>query len=278
MAQARASVKSKHRISAKRRSAGARVTPAERVGPGTVSLPLPLVSLNQQDNIVVHMLAHAELGSLPVDQFADLRAKEASNAKNRIVVLRQALIDVYQEAANRRRFAKASYPQIRAAQITSRSLTAAIERLDRIKPPRQQGLQAVFAGPADDHKGVDELNDFAANCQQVKLNLAKVALELDRAIELEEAKPSKAGDQKKRLRTLVEALANWWKFNVGKPLAPYVYAKRGEGVPAFVVGRKGHFIELAKALFCSVDEFKESEVISAVTNVHESRLRNRNNE
>jgi hypothetical protein len=270
MAPPRTSIKSKQRIRAKQRWAAARPTRPKRVGPGAVPLPLPLASMNLQDDIVVDMLSRAELGSLPVDRFADLLREEAPDAQNRVAIFRQGLIKVYGEAANRRRSAKASYPQIHAAQITLRSLTSDIERLDRIKPPRQRGLQAVFGGPADDYKGADELSDFASNCWKVKLNLTKIAQELERAISLETAKPSKAGDHKKRLRTLIEALAHWWRLNVGKQLAPYVYAKRGEGVPAFVVGRKGKFIELATALFCGVDHFKESEVVSAVTNVHEA--------
>lgn len=150
---------------------------------------------------------------------------------------------------------------------------AAVERLDRIKPARQRGLQAIFGSPVDDHKGIDELNEFAANCWQIKLDLVTVAQKLARAIDLEGAKPSKSGDRKRRLRHLVETLANWWVAKIRRPLAPYVYAKRGEGEPAFVVGRQGDFIELATTLLCQIDNFKESEVISAVTNVHESRLR-----
>ena len=42
--------------------------------------------------------------------------------------------------------------------------------------------------------------------------------------------------------------------------------------PAVVHGRSGRFLELALALFCGVDVFKNSEVESAVTNVHEVQL------
>ncbi len=82
----------------------------------------------------------------------------------------------------------------------------------------------------------------------------------------------KAGERKKRLRTLVEALANWWQSSTGKSLAPYVHAKRRDDGPAIVHGRHGPFLTLAVALFCKVDVFKEFEVMSAVTNVHEKRL------
>ncbi len=72
--------------------------------------------------------------------------------------------------------------------------------------------------------------------------------------------------------TLVEALANWWRSSTVKSLAPYVHAKRLDHRPAFVVGRRGPFVEFAQAVFSGTDEFKKSEVISTVTNVHESQL------
>jgi hypothetical protein len=40
----------------------------------------------------------------------------------------------------------------------------------------------------------------------------------------------------------------------------------------FCRSRHGPFLTLAIALLCKVDVFKESEVVSAVTNVHEKRL------
>jgi hypothetical protein len=233
---------------------------------------LNLISFNQQDNLIAELLANTEFGNLPVDRFAEVIWKQGTGSQNRVARLRKELIKVYREAA-KRQSEKASWPQINSAQITLRSLTAAVERLDRIKPARHRGLQAIFGSPPDDHKGVDELNEFAANCWQVKLDLANTAQKLARAIELEKTKPSKSGDRKRRLRHLIEALANWWIAKIRRPLAPYVHAKRGEGEPAFVVGRRGDFIELATSLFSRIDDFKESEVISAVTNVHESRLR-----
>jgi hypothetical protein len=51
-----------------------------------------------------------------------------------------------------------------------------------------------------------------------------------------------------------------------------VHAKKLDHRPALVIGRRGPFIDLARALFCTIDEFTESEVISAVTNVHEGQL------
>jgi hypothetical protein len=180
---------------------------------------IPLLS-NAQDNLVVQKLASTKFGDLPIDRFAELiRKEDGADAQNPIIALRQRLIQVYQEAANLRQSAKASLTQIRSAQAAARSLSAAVECLDHVKPPRQRGLRAIFGSPLDDHKGFDELNIFAATCWQLKLDLAKVGSELERAISVEEKKPSRAGERKKRLRTLVDVLADWWESNVGKTLA-----------------------------------------------------------
>ena len=276
MVQRPKSISAKRTAKKKRRSARVRVHSTPTTQPvGAVATPLPAAPLlwNLQDSLVVHKLAGAEFGDLSVDRFADFLRDKESDAKNPVAALRQGLIEVYQEAGNQRQSTKASLEQIHTAQVVLRSLKAAIKRLDRVKPREKRFLETIFGGPPDDHKGIAELNNFAANCWQVKLDLAKIVSELERAIEVEKAKPSKAGERKKRLRTLVEALADWWESKVQKSIAPYVYAKKlGKGIPAFVVGRQGDFIELAQALLSNIDVFKESEVISAVTNVYEDRL------
>src|SRR5262249_12464939 len=231
---------------------------------------------NMQDNLAVQTLSTSKIGDLPVDQFGRLFCRDGTSPlESHVIALRLALIGVYFAAANMRLYARATRGQLKAAQAALTALTNATQKLDQIRPPNQRGLKAAFGSPMDDLKGRDELNDFGARCSKIRMDMVPVMIALSRTIENETAKPrlSMAGDRKRRLRTLVEALADSWKSKVGKPLAPYVYAKRlGKGVPAFVVGRKGDFIELAKALFSSVDEFAESEVISAVTNVHESGL------
>ena len=276
MVQRPKSISAKRTAKKKRRFARVRVrrTPTTQ-SVGAVAAPLPPVPLlwNLKDNLVVHTLAGAEFGDLSVDRFADFLRDKESDAKNPVAALRQGLIEVYQEAGNQRQSTKASLEQIHTAQVVLRSLKASIKRLDRVKPREKRFLETIFGGPPDDHKGIAELNNFAANCWQVKLDLAKIVSELERAIEVEKEKPSKAGERKKRLRTLVEALADWWRSKIGESIAPYVYAKKlGKGIPAFVVGRQGDFIELAQALLSNIDVFKESEVISAVTNVYEDRL------
>ena len=228
-----------------------------------------------QDNLVIQKLATASIGSLPLDHFGYLLCKEKEPlGEDHILDLRLALIRVYFAAAYVRLYARATQGQLDTAQAALTSLTNATDQLDQVSPPRQRGLQAVFGSPVDDPKGFDELNDFGSRCLQVRMDIVPVMMALSRAIEKEKTKsrPGKAGERKKRLRTLAEALANWWRPLTGKSLAPYVHAKRLDHRPAFVVDRRGPFIELAQAVFSGTDEFKKSEVISAVTNVHESQL------
>ncbi len=142
---------------------------------------------------------------------------------------------------------------------------------------RQRGLQAAFGSPPDDPKGTDESNEFHLTCWQIRLDAIPIMLRMWQAIERETAKPTSttAGERKKRLRILVESLMDWWMSSTGKLPAPYVYAKRLDGHRAIVIDRRDDFITLARALFCEIDQFSESEVISAVTNVHEDHLAKR---
>jgi hypothetical protein len=230
---------------------------------------------NAQDNVVVAKLSTAKIGDLPVDQFCCLLRNDGkSDDEKHIINLRLALIRVYFKAADARRHAKATRDQIKSARMALASLTDAISKLDSVRPAGQRGLQAVFGSPLDDTKGLEEFNEFGSRCWQVQMKVAPIAQALSRLIEAEVAKPkpAKSGDRNRRLRTLVEALAVWWRSVTGKSLAPYVHAKRLDHRPAIVVGRRGQFVELAQAVFSGIDEFAESEVISAVTNVHESQL------
>jgi hypothetical protein len=240
-------------------------------GRGAILPNLP----NAQDNLVVAKLSTSKIGDLSIDQFGRLLCKnEKSPGKEHIVALRLALVRVYFGAANARRYARATKDQIKSARMALASLTNAIEKLDFVRPARQRGLQAVFGSPLDDTKGFDEFNEFGSRCWQIQMNVAPIAQTLNRLIESEvtKSKPAKSGDRKKRLRTLVEALAVWWRSVSKKSWAPYVHAKRLDHRPALVIGRRGPFIELAQTLFCKIDEFAASEVISAVTNVHEAQL------
>jgi len=235
---------------------------------------------NAQDNVVVAKLSTAKIGDLPVDQFCRLlRNDDKSDDEKHIINLRLALIRIYFKAADARRHAKATRDQIKSARMALASLTDAISKLDSVRPAGQRGLQAVFGSPLDDTKGLDEFNEFGSRCWQVQMKVAPIAQALSRLIgaEVTKPKPAKSGDRKRRLRTLVEGLAVWWSSVTGKSLSPYVHAKRLDHRPALVIGRSGPFIDLARAVFCMIDEFAESEVISAVTNVHESQLPKRKN-
>ena len=75
------------------------------------------------------------------------------------------------------------------------------------------------------------------------------------------------------MRVLVEALADWWVRTTKKAIAPYVQSKPLGNHRAFVAGRRGRFIEFVLSILSDLDRFKESEVISAVTNVYERRRR-----
>jgi hypothetical protein len=85
------------------------------------------------------------------------------------------------------------------------------------------------------------------------------------------SRKDRTGERPKRLRTLVEALADWW-LSYGGTIAPTVDAKRLYKNTAFVCGRRGRFLEFAIALFDDIDDFRRSEIESAVINVYQARL------
>jgi hypothetical protein len=250
---------------------------SEMIAGRRVSFPtLP----NEQDNGVIRKLLTAGLGDLHVDQFGRLLHQDGrSNDRRNMLLLRVALIQVYLDAAHARQYARAAENDIASARAALGSLTAAITRLGEVRPKRQRGVAGLFGSPLDDVKGLDELNEFGSRCWQIQLDLVPFAEKLDDLITTETAKSkaSKAGERKKRLRFLVEELAEWWSAATGLSIAPYVQAKRLDHRPAFVVGRRGLFVEFAQALLCEIDEFTTPEVISAITNVHESFIRKRVN-
>ena len=228
---------------------------------------------NSQDSLVLETLATARLSTLPVDKFAYLLCNgDPSDDGQQIPRLRYALIRVYLGAGQARWHARGTAAQTEFAHRALASFSKALENLDKMAPRRQRGLQSAFGSPLDDQKGIDESNEFHSACCQIRQDVIPIMLRLWQAIENETAKPKTAGERKKRLRVLVEKLADWWISVSGRLPAPYVYAKRLDGHPAMVINRQGDFIALALALFCEIDQFKESEVISTVTNVHEDCL------
>ena len=237
------------------------------------NLRLPLLP-NEHDNAVIRRLSTASLGSLTVDQFSRLLRKDGrGDDRQTIATLRRMLIRVYVLAADTRRRARAAQGQIDLAKRALASVKAALRGLGEVRPKRQRGVIGSFGSPLDDIKGTEELNEFGSSCWQLQFDLEPIAKALDHLITAEIKKPrsSKRGERKKRLRILVEELAKWWSSATKRSIAPYVRAKRLEPWPAIVVGRSGVFVELAQALFFEVDQFTPSEVISAITNVHESQ-------
>ena len=237
------------------------------------NLRLPLLP-NEHDNAVIRRLSTASLGSLPVDQFSRLLRKDGrGDDRQTIATLRHALIQVYVSAANTRHRTRAAQGQIDLAKRALASVKAALRALGEVRPKRQRGVSGLFGSPLDDIKGTEELNEFGSSCWQLQFDLVPIAQALDHLITAEIKKPrsSKRGERKKRLRILVEELAKWWSSATKRSISPYVRAKRLEPWPAIVVGRSGVFVELAEALFFEVDQFTPSEVISAITNVHESQ-------
>src|SRR5262249_35383114 len=131
----------------------------------------------------------------------------------------------------------------------------------------------LLAGPRlDDAKGELESNRFGAIIEGIRLKIVGSRQALQFTIDAEEKKSGKGGERSKRLRTLVEALATWWFLGGGGSIALYVKPNRRDNPKAVVHGRSGKFLELAVALFCDVDVFKNSEDEAAVTNVYEVQL------
>jgi len=227
---------------------------------------------NWQDNLVIGELNTAPISTLAVDQFAHAvcNGDEPLN-DDPVVLLRHAMIRVYIRAAAARLSARATSKQIASALKALTSLTKMIGHLDKVAPPTQRALQAVFGSPLGNSKGSEESNEFHSSCWQVKLDIVPILLRLWEVIAHENQKPARDGERKKRLRTLVESLADWWE-PIGGSVAPHVCSKRRDDGPAVVLDRKGKFVSLARALFCELDNFEDSELIAAITNVHEERL------
>jgi hypothetical protein len=217
---------------------------------------------NTNDNLAIQELYRRPIGELLLDPFAPGSIPE----------LRLALINVYIKAADMRRLSKATRGQLSSANTALSQLARAVSKLDQTSPVPQRGFQlAVFGSPLDDTTGLHELNEFASTCRQIRMAIAPYALTLRQTIDTEKAKQTRSGERRKRLRTLVDGLADWWQ-SIGGSLAPTVVANRRDGAPAVVHGRHGDFLQLAVDLFCNVDEFAHTEVEAAVTNVHEARL------
>jgi hypothetical protein len=226
-------------------------------------LPRPYLP-NWLDNIVVRQLSGS--GNLAVDRFA---------APNKVAELRADLIAVYRKAAHARKTSTPTKAQLMKAKSALGQLTRACKTLAQVVPDGQAGLlRALQGSPLNDKTGEREFNEFASECDTIRMDVAMAFQTLRSTIEKNQQAQVGPGERPKRLRTLVDALADWCQSR-GWPLAPTVKANRRDGAPAVVHGRHGDFLDLALALFSDVDEFKKSEVEAAVTNVHEKRSRRR---
>jgi hypothetical protein len=214
------------------------------------------------------------IAKLRADPIGDLAADRLlTRNRGLIPEFREALVQVYLRAAQTREMRKATKRQIAHAKSAARHATKAIKHLEAVSTDGRNGLSRLLEGPPlDDAKGERERNSFGSTSDGIRLKVAQAALELQFAIDDETKKLGKGGERSKRLRTLVESLANWWSSGGKKSIAPYVKANRRDDGPAIVHGRSGKFLELAVALFCDVDVFTPSEVEAAVTNVYEAEL------
>jgi hypothetical protein len=237
-------------------------------GDATITIaPLPdwVFLPNTHDHIAIDKLGSAPIGELPVDQLV-------RNDPILIRSLREALVEVYIRASTIRRLRKASKSQLRNANSAQLRLGQALKHLEDAASDGRDGLHMLLEGSRlDDKKGENEQNSFAAACWEIRLDIARSACALRSAINGETKKPIIQGERQKRLRTLVDGLADWWIAGGGKSIAPYVRANRRDDGPAVVHGRSGMFLTLALLLFCGVDAFRPSEVEAAVTNVQEGR-------
>jgi hypothetical protein len=226
---------------------------------------IPLITPNVNDSLVIQKLSTTAAGTLAVDSLVP-------NPQQSVPELRLALVKVYFKAAEQRQLSKATKSQLKNAKSALSQWKQVLKSLERVSTDGRDGLRMLLEGPPlDDNRGERELNEFASVCWQIRMDAIPPFMALQSAINTEENKQTNAGERPKRLRTLVEALADWWQ-STGGTLATTVDSNRRDDGPAIVHGRHGPFLTLAVALFCKVDVFKESEVTSAVTNVHEKRL------
>ena len=236
--------------------------------PSALSI-LPLLP-NAQDNLIIQLLQTAPHGELAIDQLAP----------DFIAEVRAEMIAVVRQAALKRRAARATKPQMAYVGNALSLFERVIELLEKASTDGRDGLRRQVEGPLlDDPKGERESNELTAQCDAIRQQVAKLACTLSEVLENEKGK-TRIGERQKRLRTLVEALGDWFESGDGS-IAPTVDANRlykgsrkpgDTSVRSVVHSRRGTFLSLAIALLCQVDTFPKSEVEAAVTNVHEARL------
>jgi hypothetical protein len=177
--------------------------------------------------------------------------------------LRADIALVYVKAARARRGDIATKNQMMLARQALSHLALAHDRLLKIVPLGSRDLKAAFGALAKDLKGLNERNEFTDVCSEILgLDLRNAISKLETALKREAAKPRRTGERKKRLRSLVEALAAWWTETYG--LKPTITPKFQGRV---LVGHQGPFLDLARAVFCGLDNFNDGEVVATVQDV-----------
>ena len=146
--------------------------------------------------------------------------------------LRDDLIGVYGKAAHARKTSSATKAQLKNAKSALTRLIRASENLAKVAPDGEVDLlRALQGSPLDDRTGERELNEFASACNMIRMDVALAAQALHSAIEKGEQAQRSPGERPKRLRTLVDALADWCHSR-GWSLAPTVKSNRRDGAPA----------------------------------------------
>jgi hypothetical protein len=134
-----------------------------------VSPPLPpdfVFLANAHDQFAIDKLRSAPVGELAVDRLI-------GNDPQLIRQLREALAQVYSQAAQLRELRKASKPQFDRARSAERHLAEAMKDLEAACSDGRDGLSRLVVGPPlDDAKGERETNRFGARCSEIRLNIA----------------------------------------------------------------------------------------------------------
>ena len=158
---------------------------------------------NAHDQFAIAKLRSASIGELAVDRLV-------RNDPKLMRQLREALVQVYFNAAHIREFRKATKPQFDHARSAAGHLADAMKHLETAAGDGKDVLSQLLLGPPlDDAKSDRETNWFGARCLEIRLSIAPSWQALQFAIDAETEKFGKGGERAKRLRTLVDALAAW---------------------------------------------------------------------
>ena len=116
------------------------------------------------------------------------------------------MVGVYLNAAKAREQGKATRGQLTNAKSALARLTEAARSLAKVSSDGRDGLRMLVEGsPLDDEKGDKELNQIAAVCWGIRIDVIRSAQTLQSAITAEEKKRTERGERRKRLRTLVDS-------------------------------------------------------------------------